>query len=388
MIKTCAKAALECQKKRYIRARIAQRQKRRAEFENVCRILCIQMNAIGDAIMTQPAWESLKGSDPGRRIDLLCRSHIAPLFKQDPSIKDILAFNPRKYRSWLFEDAKRLSGVLSGGKYDTIVDFTALPLTAGLCGQKNAPPSVGFRRSVRFRNKALDIGQAYDLSSPYSEEEPLRKLMVDLVAPLAKGNEHPKRPILWIGDHVLDNAKERLRISGIAGSGFVVIHPGAKWPPKQWPVAHWRSLIRLITKASPIPILVLGGPGDENLVSAITKNANSAVLRTVISNEIDLTAAIIKQAGICISNDSAPMHIAAAVGTKSIALFGPVSPIRSAPPQEEGCSVLYNPMFCSPCELYYSRDRCRRGLNFCMHAIKPEEVFCEAIRILQDESNG
>jgi ADP-heptose:LPS heptosyltransferase len=172
-------------------------------------------------------------------------------------------------------------------------------------------------------------------------------------------------------------------MAGIAGSRFVVIHPGAKWPPKQWPIAHWRSLIRFITKESPIPVLVLGGPGDENLVPAITKNVDSTVLNTMISNEISVTAAIIKQASLCISNDSAPMHIAAAVGTKSLALFGPVSPRRSAPPPEEGCTVLYRPMFCSPCELYYSRHRCRRGLNFCMHAIKPEEIFSELTRILQ-----
>jgi ADP-heptose:LPS heptosyltransferase len=147
-------------------------------------------------------------------------------------------------------------------------------------------------------------------------------------------------------------------------------------------------LIRLITKESPIPVLVFGGLGDENLVSAITNNLNSTVLKTMISNEIDATAAIIKQASLCICNDSAAMHIAAAVGTKSLALFGPVSPSRSAPPSEEGCTVLYHPMFCSPCELYYSRNRCRRGLNFCMHAIKPEEVLAEATRILRGESNG
>jgi len=69
------------------------------------------------------------------------------------------------------------------------------------------------------------------------------------------------------------------------------------------------------------------------------------------------------------------MHIAAAVGTKSIALFGPVSPSRSAPSEGKEFNAFYEDMFCSPCTLYYSRERCRRGINFCMYAIKPENVL-------------
>lgn len=383
MLKSLAKTYFELQKTRFMRARLARTQGRAIGLHDRSRVLCVQMNAIGDAIMTQPAWAALKGSGPERQIEILCRSHIAPLFKQDPNINDIHAFNPRKYRSWLFEGGKRLADILPDRSYDVIIDFTALPLTAGLCGQKNAPPSVGFSRPMRFGGKVIDIGQAYDLSFPYTEEGPLRPLMIGLVESFTSIHGNAKRPVLWISNDVLEKAKERLSKAGIEGPGFGVVHPGAKWPPKQWPVAHWRSLIAFITKELPTPVLVLGGPGDESLVRAITESKRSMAVKTLISGEIDLTAAIIKQASLCISNDSAPMHIAAAVGTRSVAMFGPVSPSRSAPPPEEGCTVFYRPMFCSPCELYYSRSRCRRGLNFCMHAIKPEDVYTEIVRILQ-----
>jgi len=383
MMKSFAKILLEWDKTHYLGARLANRQRRGANFEGVNRILCIQMNAIGDAIMTQPAWAALQASNPGSLIDLLCRSHIAPLFKQDPNINDILAFNPCKYRSWLFEDGKKLSDIVCGGGYDTIIDFTALPLTAALCAQKKVPPSLGFSRPMRFLNRVMDIGRAYDLSFPYSEEESLRHLMVGLVASQTTTHEYPKSPTLWIGNEVLERAKGLLSEIGIGDIDFLVIHPGAKWLPKQWPVPCWRSLIRFLTKELPNPILLLGGPGDDDLIHAIETRARARVVKPRIFKEIDTTAAIIKMAALCICNDSAPMHIAAAVGTRSIAMFGPVSPTRSAPPPEEGCTVFYRPMFCSPCELYYSRNRCRRGLNFCMHAIQPEEVFAHVVRILQ-----
>jgi ADP-heptose:LPS heptosyltransferase len=325
----------------------------------------------------------LKASNPRRRIDLLCRSHIAPLFKNDPNIDNILAFEPRKYRSWLFENHKSVSDIVSSGKYDAVVDFTALPLTAAVCGQKKAPPSVGFRRLMRFRDEVIDIGQAYDLSCPYSEEEPLRNLMVRLMSSYGPLLGRATSPTLWLGEEVLARAKGLLGEIGIGGNDFLVIHPGAKWRPKQWPVPHWRSLLHFLTKELPNPILLLGGPGDDDLVHAIERSTRAKVVKTHVSKEIDTTAAIIKLAALCICNDSAPMHIAAAVGTRSIAMFGPVSPARSAPPPEEGCTVFYRPMFCSPCELYYSRNRCRRGLNFCMHAIQPEEVFGEVVRILK-----
>lgn len=382
MLKSLAKSYLEWEKARSFREKVRPKQGRNISIEDTSRTLCIQLNAIGDAIMTQPAWAALKGSDPERRIDLLCRSHIAPLFKNDPNINGILAFNPRKYRPWLFEDGKKLSDIISCGRYDAIVDFTALPLTAGLCGHKNAPPSVGFSRFMRFGDEVIDIGQAYDLSFPYSEERPLRHLMVRLVASHTTTREVARRPTLWIGEEVVEKARALLSKVGIESSGFVVIHPGAKWPPKQWPVACWSSLIRFMTKELSNPVLLLGGPGDGDLVCAITESTSSTIVKTLLSNEIDVTAEIIKRSALCICNDSAPMHIAAAVGTRSVAMFGPVSPSRSAPPPEEGCTVLCRPMFCSPCELYHSRDRCRRGLNFCMHAIRPEEVFGEVVRIV------
>jgi ADP-heptose:LPS heptosyltransferase len=124
-----------------------------------------------------------------------------------------------------------------------------------------------------------------------------------------------------------------------------------------------------------LPIIMLSGPGDESLIGAITMDNLDHRIKTLIPEETDVAAAIIKKAAVCVCNDSAPMHLAAAVGTPSVALFGPVSPNRSAPSLEEGCSVLYEGMFCSPCTLYYSRSRCRRGLNFCMFAIEPSQVI-------------
>ncbi len=167
------------------------------------------------------------------------------------------------------------------------------------------------------------------------------------------------------------------------------MHPGGKWPPKRWPPEHWKKLIDSLVRELSFDVLILGSKEDGSLINNIFEGSlhnTNTKCQLILSDELDISSAIIEAAALCISNDSAAMHIAAALKTKSIALFGPVAPIRSAPTREEGCTVLYENMFCSPCTLYYSRTRCRRGINFCMYAISPEKVLEKARAILSDTS--
>jgi ADP-heptose:LPS heptosyltransferase len=169
-------------------------------------------------------------------------------------------------------------------------------------------------------------------------------------------------------------AKKLLKQNSLKEKSYIVFHPGAKWIPKRWPTKYWMKLIKKVISHSNYPIILLGSLDDAGTIESISKVINSEAIFPFISNDLILSSSIIKMATFCVCNDSAAMHIAAGVNTPAIVLFGPVSPKRAAPSEEEGCSVLYNDTFCSPCTLYYSRNRCRRGLNFCMFAINPSAV--------------
>lgn len=382
MLKGLARKYLELQKARYLKDK--GKTKRCLDLESPSRFLCLQMNAIGDAIMTQPAWAHLKSVFPGASIDLICPPHVAPLFKDDPDINVVFPFQARVYRSWLFQDKPRLNGIIDQGNYDLLIDFSALPLTAALCGSDSAPISLGFQRWIDSPLGMIDLGQGYDMSFPYSESRSIRSLMAQLVSPWVVIEDNKRAPLLEIGKGAMQRARDLVRKHDLKEGKFIVIHPGAKWPPKRWPISYWRKLITLLKGATSLDLLIMGGEKDERLIPRIQGEAGDLGVRNLISREIHLSSAIIKMAHLCVCNDSAAMHIAAAVGTRSVSLFGPVSPDRSAPSEGEHCHVFYDNMFCSPCTLYYSRNRCRRGLNFCMYAIKPEAVYRKIQEIISE----
>jgi ADP-heptose:LPS heptosyltransferase len=359
--------------------------KKRRPFsvERAKSFLCFQMNSIGDAIMTQPAWASLKSLLPEARIDLVCRPHIAPLFKEDQAVHSIFSFENRRHRSWLFKRIPRLEKLWWERKYDLLIDFTALPLTAVACARESAPPSIGFQRLFDTPFDKIDLGLAYDKTFPFSEEAPLPDLMVKLVSPWVDGNFENRSPRLTLSNNTIQEANGLLEAKGLVEDKFIVFHPGGKWPPKRWPLIHWRALMELLKGGPHLRVLFLGSQEDSPSIQDILKGLNGIYAQSLICDQTDISAAIIKRAVLCVCNDSAAMHMAAAVGTKSISMFGPVRPERSAPSEDKGCNILYDDMSCSPCTLYYSRSRCRRGINFCMYAVKPETVYRKIKQIIK-----
>jgi lipopolysaccharide heptosyltransferase II len=370
----------------YLHRALARKPRRRPLPHDGKNFLFILLNAIGDAIMAQPVWRMLKSIRPQAKIELLCRRQIAALFNQDEALDAVHYFEADPDEWWSPRNVHRIEALWRKQNYEVILDFTESPLTALACARNTAPPSIGF---YRLCDRTSNLSRAYDCSVPYTDSEHIRDMMMHLASPWIprRGISRPN-PSLSVAEEVLDRATSALQDRSLRAGRFIVFHPGAKWSPKRWPIAHWSRLIRRLRDQTSWPLLLLGGKEDMPLVNDILQNSGDLPFPSLLGETLSSAAAIIKLASLCVCNDSAAMHLAAAVGTPSIALFGPVSPSKSAPSPQEGCRVLYEEMFCSPCTLYYSRDRCRRGINFCMHALSPEKVFREMEKIIGNKYSG
>jgi ADP-heptose:LPS heptosyltransferase len=199
--------------------------------------------------------------------------------------------------------------------------------------------------------------------------------MLKLVFPIIRFCYDSSFPELFLSPNSRIRAGKILNSKQLKEKSYITIHPGAKWLPKRWPIAHYRELIKLVSKNTGFPIVLLGGLDDEKYITRILDGLGFETVHPITSEDLPVSAGIIESSLLCVNNDSAAMHIAAAVGTSSISIFGPVSPDRCRPSVEEGCHIFYDAAFCSPCTLYYSRDRCRRGINSCMYEILPLDVF-------------
>jgi ADP-heptose:LPS heptosyltransferase len=375
MINIILKAILNAGHYHSVRRQLASNNSSPIDFSRIRRVLCIQMNAIGDSIMTQPAWSAIRQSLPDATIDLICKPHIKRLFCQDPSINEVFSFEPHPVRFWVFQRRNTLRQLLSEKRYNLIIDFSALPLTAAFCATQKECRTLGFSRKISFATGDVDLSMAYDGSVPYSETDHLRELMLKLVSPLNRLTKRNLAPALTLSQGSETKADEILGQKRLKAKHYIAIHPGAKWPPKKWPGPHYRKLVRLIAAGHNIPMVVLGDPADREFIAGILNGLHEKQVFPIINEDLAVSSAIIKKSLLCVNNDSAAMHIAAAVGTPSISIFGPVSPGRCRPSREEGCRVFYNSTFCSPCTLYYTKNRCRRGINFCMEEIYPADVF-------------
>jgi heptosyltransferase I len=168
-------------------------------------------------------------------------------------------------------------------------------------------------------------------------------------------------------------ANRLLTSKGIAeGQRFVVIAPGAGWEGKQWLPERWGQVADQIRSAG-VPVVLMGAPNEAQLAQQVKAAMHSQAIDLVGATSLSLMAAVIERAALWLGSDSGGMHIAAAVGTPTIALFGPTNPAKWAPEGEQHQAIRAVES-CPGCIPWHPRARCQHG-GRCMRAISVERVI-------------
>ena len=165
----------------------------------------------------------------------------------------------------------------------------------------------------------------------------------------------------------------------LPASQLILLQPGARWLNKRWPVGHFGSLVRLLVKKIPnVQFAVLGGKDDAVLGETIALAAPGKVLNLCGATSLPEMIEWVRRGDLLVTNDTGPMHVAAALGKPLVALFGPTEPRRTGPYGQLDHVVRLN-LACSPC----LKDRCAVGrLNECLTSLTPEAVFQRVEKLL------
>jgi 3-deoxy-D-manno-octulosonic-acid transferase/heptosyltransferase-1 len=166
---------------------------------------------------------------------------------------------------------------------------------------------------------------------------------------------------------------------------LVAINPVAKWPTKLWAPERFRELAeRLMTEG--LQVVFTGGKEDRLFIDEMTGTLGSSAVRLDGQTTLRGLAAVYRSASVVVSTDTGPMHLAAAVGTPVVALFGPTAPWRTGP-YGEGHVVLRAGVSCSPC---FSRSCKAKDLEptACMKRITVEQVVAAVSRVAAKEKSG
>jgi lipopolysaccharide heptosyltransferase I len=316
------------------------------------RFLIVRLGSLGDVIHAIPAVAALLKQHPDARVDWIVDPRYVDLVKKVERIGNVIPCDTGQGWGSLIGLARRLRRE----RYDAVVDLQGLLKSAVLAR------IAGGRRTLGFTRAHL--------------REP--------VASLFYTETHDPGGAV----HVIDKGLALMRALGVqdttvrfplglpsqaASDRYVLINPGAAWPNKRWPPERFGALAAALRERHGLRSVVLWGPGEEAAASAVVAASRGAAEQAPATSITDIVS-IATGASLMVSGDTGPLHIAAAVGTPIVALFGPTRAERNGPWSASDISITRY----DQCVCHYER-RCRRAQP-CIDDISVEEVIAAVER--------
>ncbi|MEO7273462.1 MAG: glycosyltransferase family 9 protein [Vicinamibacterales bacterium] len=324
-------------------------------------ILIVRLGALGDLVHAVPAAAALRAAWPDARIDWLVDARHRSFLDLVNGLDRVVTLDGRSLGAWA-DVVKRLRQ----GAYDVALDFQGLMKSAILARASGARRVAGFsiwhlrEKGARpFYSETVDGGG--DRSRSHVIDKNLRLLRVvgvttdAIVFPLAD---------------VRSNAVAQL------GDGpFALINPGAAWPNKQWSPERFGEIAAFLRDIRGLRSIVLWGPGEAAIASAVV-DASRGAARLAPATTIPDIIALARAASLMISGDTGPLHLAGAVGTPIVAIFGPTDPHRNGPWSADDVVVSRY----AGCECHYQRH-CRAAA-WCLDGVTVAEVSAAILQRL------
>jgi lipopolysaccharide heptosyltransferase I len=284
------------------------------------RFLVVRLTALGDILHTVPAVAALRSAHANARIDWVVERKWAPVLEGSLAITEVIPFDRRS--AWgAIECVQRLRE----NRYTCAIDFQGLYKSAILAALSAAPQRIGFERGW-----AREEGAAMMYTDRLI---PSGRHVAELNYSLAEhaGASRPKTPEYPLRVPAGGAASIRARLHDIGISGeYIVVGPGGSWRAKCWPADRYGQFCREFEKKFGMPVVIIHGPGEENIAREVLRLATPAQ-PALISTTIEELMGLLAHTHCVVAADSGPLHLAAALGTPVVGLFGPTDPGRNGP---------------------------------------------------------
>jgi lipopolysaccharide heptosyltransferase II len=331
-------------------------------------ILVVQLDHLGDAILSTGMLSVLRRRYPEASIEVLAGAWNRELFEAMPDVDRVHVSRINR-----FSRTGRLGWAvatlwhgwrLRRRKADLAIDVRGEFPSAWILWLSGARRRLGWAAGgggFLLTDSARFVPDRPEIAS--------RRALLDVLGIPLADNEH-LRPVF----RTTREARERVRrrLASLSPTGpLVVMHVSAGTPAKQWPPGHWRELIGRLIVSRGVHVVLAGGMTDRMIARAILEGRTwpGVVDWTGRLGIVEL-AAMLEHATVLVGADSGPAHLAAAVGTPVVALFSGTNHAAQWQPRGERVAVLRHAVGCSPCH----RERCPRPEHPCMSGLRPETV--------------
>ncbi len=341
-----------------------------ASGKEIRRILVRAPNWIGDSVMCLPALASLKRLFPSSGITVLTKGRSIPVFENNPDVKDIIEYEDKSRHKGL-KGRLTLAGELKERGFDLAVLFQNAFDAAFIAFTARIPERVGYARDLRSGLLTKAIRVTREIKKRHQVF-----YYLNIVENLGAAASLSPVPRVYISGVEMAWADEFIRKNGLTGAVLLGAAPGASYgPAKRWGAERFALALKALSdafKGKAVPI-IFGGPEDAEICGEVSRLMRSKHLNLAGTVTLRQFIALLSRLKVFITNDSGPMHISAALGVPTLAIFGSTDPTLTGP-LGKTTKVMIKKIDCSPC---FDRT-CRYGHYKCLGSIEPQEVFLAA----------
>ncbi|HWG58754.1 MAG TPA: glycosyltransferase family 9 protein [Candidatus Acidoferrales bacterium] len=282
------------------------------------RFLLVRLGSLGDIIHALPAAAALRDAFPSAKVDWVVEPKWRRLLEGNPDLNEVITLDRRSVAGIAATVRK-----LRAARYTCAVDFQALYKSALLALASGAPRRIGFKSSyAREGLAALCYTETLHPRGPHKVDHNLT-----LTARAGSGRRQPRFP-LAIHAEDQDLAARELAACGLRE--FFVLNPGGGWRSKCWPARRYAELYDKMIARHGLRGVLTCGPGEADLAREVMEAAADPK-PIAIPLALGPLMALLRRARFVVSADTGPLHLAAALGTPVVALFGPTDPARNGP---------------------------------------------------------
>jgi heptosyltransferase-2 len=329
--------------------------------------LIIHPAFLGDAIISLALAEELRRLSPESHISYLVRPEVYPVIKLSPSVDKVFAYDKYKTESGISGIQKK-ANELNAEKFDAVFTLHTSKRTRLLLEKLDIPIKVGYGEYSELTHHVEEVS------------EPQTSRAIRLLQPIFSDLDLTNLPKLQSSGSAL--LKEILALP----RPIIAIAPDSVWKTKEWGIEKFRKLIFKLSSAK-YSIVVIGSDCKYSPIIN-DKFLNNNILDLIAKTSLQELVSVIEHCDLLISNDSAPVHIATATRTSSLAILGPtVSEFGFAPPKDLGQVIEVENLWCRPCTSHGSNE-CPIHTHECMLRISIEEVYERAVKMLDIFANG
>lgn len=332
------------------------------------RILILRLSSIGDIILSSFFIRQVARAFSNSQIDFVIKKQFNDLVKYNPNIKNVYYIEPDMGYNQLYKLRKKIKN----NNYDLVFDLHNNLRTRFLL--------AGISPSKKWKIKKDKILRALFVWFKINKYKSIKSIPLRyLETGIEVGVKDDQKGLeLFWNRNIERNLNNKIPF--LLKDKYIALAPGAAHYTKKWPIEYFMELVEILSEKQEEKIVILGGPGDTDDGNELELN-NKIINLTGKLNLLE-SAIILKNAKVLISNDSGLMHMATAVQTPVLVIFGStVEELGFFPFRSKHIIIQNEGLKCRPCS-HIGKDHCPKGHFRCMVEIKPELVYNELIKFV------